>query len=118
MRRDNIFTAQKNIRFGHLQRVADNNHRFNQLMRQLLHQQAIFEGAWLHFIRIAHQIFLLRRALTHRHQRPLNARGETGAAATAQIGVFHQLLQILRRHLFHYFTQCSKTFQTFVSWQI
>jgi hypothetical protein len=64
-------------------------------MRQLLHQQAVLEGARLHFVGVADEVF--RAGIrAHRYQRPFHAGGKAGAAATTQVGVFDHLLHRLQ----------------------
>ena len=77
---------------------APDQHAFDDLVRRLFEQHAIFERAGLGFVRIAHQI---ARAAVVGQERPLAAGRETRSAAAAQAGLHHELHDLGRLHLGH-----------------
>jgi len=79
---------------------ASDQDAFNQLMRIVLHQQAIFAGAGLAFIRVDHDNAWLGRGA--RDEAPLETGRKSSAAAAAQAGGLHFLDNRLGRHFFRF----------------
>jgi hypothetical protein len=79
-------------------RVARDGHAFDHRMRIEPQDVAILAGARLGFVRVAENIFLHASALGH--ETPLQAGGETRAAATAQPGPLDHFDHLFRRNLF------------------
>src|SRR5690242_11255325 len=65
-------------------------------MRIMLENQPVFAGAWLTLVPVAQNVFRLRRRL--RHERPLQAGVESGAAAPSQSRVLDLVDDRLRLH--------------------
>src|SRR6266849_4621358 len=63
---------------------AGDNHAFNKEMRKVCHDDAVFDGAGLAFVRVAHDIFNGIGLLAN--QVPFQAGGKTGAAHAFQFG--------------------------------
>ena len=76
--------------------IARDDNAFDELMRVILHQGAVFAGAGLALIRVAHHVLGLRRLLGDKT--PFHARIEAGAAAAAQAGVLHLVDDVFRFH--------------------
>ena len=70
---------------------------FQQQMRAMFHQHAVFEGTWLAFVGIADDIFLSARLRPR--EIPLQAGGEGCAAASDKTGCFNFGDHIFRCHL-------------------
>ena len=81
------FAANINVSQLHVIREAGDDHALDELMRILVDDLAILEGAGLGFVRVADQINRLAAATIH--ETPLETAGETGTATTAQTGDFH-----------------------------
>src|SRR6187551_2052017 len=60
------------------------------------HDFTIFECARLGFVGVAAQV--MRLTVARFHERPLHARRESGAAATAQSGILDDRDDVARRH--------------------
>src|SRR6185436_5771374 len=67
---------------GGARRVTRDRHAFDQAVRVVAHDVAVFERARLALVRIAHEI--LGAGKLPRHEAPLESGRETGAAASAQ----------------------------------
>ena len=104
--RGDVLAAQEDVTGGRLNRVRGNQHRFDQLMWRLLHQQPVLECAGLHFVGIAHHVFRAGVG-THRDQAPLHAGRKAGAAAPAQVGGPDERLHVGRCQRRH---RCAKSF--------
>ena len=78
-------------------RQAGNQHPFNDAVRVVLHQQAVFAGARFAFVGVANHILQLGRLA--RHEAPLHPRREARAAPAAQSRFLHLVHNGLRRHL-------------------
>ena len=76
--------------------MARDRDAFEQLVRILLHEDAIVERARLALVGIDAQINRPRMIL--RQKAPLHPGRETGPAAAAQAGILHQLRHVIRRH--------------------
>src|SRR5216683_2644306 len=63
---------------------AGDDHAFDEEMRKVGHDEAVFDGAGLAFVRVAHDIFNGIGLLAH--QVPFQAGGKTGAAHAFQFG--------------------------------
>ncbi len=96
-RRLDIFAAQEDIAAISLQGEGADQHALHQLVRHLLHQEAVFIGARLHLIGVAQQVTDVH-GFIFRHQAPLQTRGEACAAAPFQAGIFHCRDNFVRRH--------------------
>ena len=83
-------------RGGH--RVAADGHALDHRVRVVAQDIAIMAGARLGLVRIAHGVFLHRRGA--RHEAPLHAGGERGAAAAAQTRRLHLVDDLLARRAF------------------
>src|SRR5690606_4278696 len=68
------------------------DHALYELMRVVLQEVAVLERAGFGLVRVAHQV--AGSAVRRRHERPLDARGEAGAASAAKAGglqlVYHR----------------------------
>ena len=67
---------------------------FDQLVRVILHDHAVFEGARLGLIRVDHQV---ARVDARGQKAPFGAGWKTSAAAAAHVGGFHLFKHILGR---------------------
>src|SRR6267378_3041835 len=65
---------------------AGNNHAFDEEMRQVSHDEAVFDGAGLAFVGVADDV--LHGIGLFAHQVPLHAGGKSGAAHAFQFGGF------------------------------
>ena len=72
------------VAHGDAHRVRADGHAFDQRMRVVADDVAVLERARLAFVGIADEVFLARELA--RHEAPLQAGRETGAAAAAQAG--------------------------------
>jgi hypothetical protein len=70
---------------------------FDERMRIVFHQHAVFAGAGLAFVGIDDDVLGLGRSA--RDETPLHAGGEAGAAAAAQVGSFDLVDDLGRGHL-------------------
>ncbi|EJK89854.1 hypothetical protein UUU_29730 [Klebsiella pneumoniae subsp. pneumoniae DSM 30104 = JCM 1662 = NBRC 14940] len=95
--RFNIFPAQEDVAAVRFQRKRGDQHAFHQQVRQLLHQQAVFIGARLHFIGVTQQVTDVH-GFVFRHQAPLQTSGEARAAAPFQASVFYRRDNLIRGH--------------------
>ena len=82
-------------------RVAGDDHPFDEQVRIFFHQQPVFERARLRFVGVAEQIRRLRRVL--RNEAPLGAGRKSCAAAAAELRILHQLRDLLGLHLQRFF---------------
>ena len=94
--RFDIFATQEDVATVSFQRKRGDKHTFHQQVRQLLHQQAVFIGARLHFISVTQQVTDVH-GFVFRHQAPLQARREACAAAPFQASIFHLVDDLVRR---------------------
>ena len=80
------------VEVGQLHPVGEaaEDHSLQQLVRILMDDLAVLEGAGLRFVRVADQIDRLRN-LGGIDEAPLHPRGKTGAAASAQLALLHFL---------------------------
>ena len=69
---------------------------FNDRVRIMFENQAVFAGARLALVAVAEHIFRLGRLL--RDKGPLHSRTESGAAPSAQAGVLHLIDDRVRAH--------------------
>ena len=99
-----ILAAQEDIALLRAVGVAGQDHAFDQQVRLLLHQQAILEGARLHFVGVADDI-AARHVVALGGQTPLHAGREAGATASTQVGALHlggqALVGVLLQRLGH-----------------
>ena len=89
------FSAYVDVCCPRVERVARDQHSFEQLVRIFMNDVAVLERARFGFIRVANQInrpFFVRLDKT-----PFQAAGKSGPAATAQPGVFHFVDNVLAR---------------------
>ena len=94
--RFDIFATQEDVATVSFQRKRGDEHTFHQQVRQLLHQQAVFIGARLHFIGITQQVTDVH-GFVFRHQAPFQASREARAAAPFQTSVFYLINDFVRR---------------------
>ena len=87
-------------------RIAGDSDAFDQLVRQLLHDVAIFEGARLALIGIADQVV---RPDVLGDEAPLDAGGEAGAAAPAQARALDHVDDLVRRIVFERLAQAPRS---------
>jgi hypothetical protein len=87
--------ADVDVGLLHVVREAGDHHALDQLVRILMHDVAVLEGAGLGFVGVADEVD--RLAALAVDERPLHAAGETGAAAAAQAGLFDLVDQLRRR---------------------
>ena len=78
----------------HVVRVAGDDHALEHLVRVLVDDLLVLEGARLRFVRIADQVD--RLAALAVHERPLQPAGKAGAAAAAQARNHDLLPKLLR----------------------
>jgi len=76
------FTVDVVVTHGDAHGVSADGHAFDQGMRVVANNVAVLEGTRLAFVGIADEVFLARELA--RHEAPLQAGRETGAAAAAQ----------------------------------
>ena len=79
--------------------VAGNNHTLQQLVRVLVYDETVFEGAGLGLIAVAYQVYGLGVALGD--EGPLDTGGETCTATAAQPALLNFIDDIGRLHLKH-----------------
>ena len=84
-------------------RLARDDHAFNQLVRVHLHERTIFARAGFAFIGVGDDVF--RLWIVFGNEKPLHAGGESSAAAPAQIRFLGLVDDLLRRHLLQRFFQ-------------
>ena len=77
-----VFAADVDVALVGIHREAADQHAFEQRMRVVLHQQAIFAGAGLALVRIHDDVLGFGRVA--RHKTPLHAGRKARAAAPAQ----------------------------------
>ena len=77
--------------------VAGEDDAFEHLMRVLLHQDAVVEGAGLALVGVDAHVD--RAGMVLGQEGPLEAAGEAGAAAAAQAGRLDRVDDLGRRHL-------------------
>ena len=95
-----VLAADEDESVGHPHRVAGDGHALDQDVRVALDQHPILEGAGLHLVGVAHQVLGPAVALlAGRHERPLEPRGESRAAAPAQAGILDDPDQIRGLHV-------------------
>ena len=83
----------------HVVRPAGENHALDELVRVLVDDLAVLERAWLGLVGVTNEVDGLAGLAVH--ERPLDARAEARATATAQTGGLHVLAHLLlRRKLF------------------
>src|SRR3569623_1259442 len=92
------FTANVVVAHGGADGVTGDGHAFDQRVRVVTQDVAIFECAGLAFVGIADDIFLTRRIA--RHEAPLKAGGKARAAAAAQRRDFQLADDFFRRGFF------------------
>ena len=91
-----ILAANVDVARVRIHRQARDQHAFDQLVRIVLDQHAIFAGAGLALVAVDHDVLGLGRGA--RHEAPLHSRGEARAAAAAQVGgldLFDDLLGVI-----------------------
>ena len=89
-----VFVTQIEVGRGRPRRAAGDDDAFEQLMRILLHQDAIVERARLALVGVDAHVD--RAGMVLRQERPLQAAREAGAAAAAQAGVLDELRDVGR----------------------
>ena len=98
------FAADVDVAEVHIERPGGDHHTLEQLVRILVQNVTIFEGARLRLVAVDHEV--MRLAVFAFDEAPFDARGETGAAAAAQIRCFqfgHDLLGLHLERLFQRF---------------
>ncbi|MNC22044.1 hypothetical protein D3C75_700330 [compost metagenome] len=101
--RFDVLAAQEDVTAVGFQREGGDQHAFHQQVRQLLHQQAVFVGARLHFIGVTQQVTDVH-GFVFWHQAPLQSGGKACTAAPFQASVFHSVDDLIRRHAAQRFT--------------
>ena len=91
-----VLTADVNVAAGRAHRQSCDDDAFDDGVRIVLEDQAVFAGAGLAFVAVAENIFRFGRLLGH--ERPLHARGESRAAASAEGGVLDLVDDGVRLH--------------------
>ena len=91
-----IFSAHVNVTLTRAHGMGRDNHPFDGAVRVFLHENAIFEGAGLGFVGVAHDVLGLASRL--RRSLPLDAGGKCRAAAADQPRSLQLRDHILRRH--------------------
>src|SRR3954454_8612695 len=99
LRRAPVFASQENVPDLSLNGIRGDSHALDELVRIALHQNAVFESARLHLVRIRPQVFRPWRIRTHGHEAPLHCRRKAGPSPPAQIRTLHQVRYVLRLHL-------------------
>ena len=84
-----VLAADVDERGVALDRARGDRGPLDQRVRLSLDELAVVAGPRLGFVEVHHHVRGL--AGVHRHERPLHAGGEAGAAAPAQAGVLHEL---------------------------
>ena len=92
-----IFAADEDIGFARVRRISRQRYAFQQEMRAMFHQDAVFESARLALVGIADDI--LGSARGSPRELPLHAGGEGRAATPDQARSFHLGDQFVRCHL-------------------
>src|SRR5665213_1999973 len=91
-----VFAADIDVALLRAYRETRDQNALDHLVRIVLNEKAVFAGARLALIRIDHDVFRLRRLF--RYEAPLQAGGETRAAAPAQARGLHLVDDFFRRH--------------------
>ena len=91
------FAADVNVTEMHIERPGGDHHAFEQLVRILVQNVTVFECARLGFVTVDHEV--MRLAVFAFDEAPFDARGEAGAAASAQIRCLHFGHDFLGLHL-------------------
>src|SRR5438874_6695566 len=89
-----IFGAQENVADLGFDRIARNDHAFDQLMRIAFHKHSILKRTRFHFVRADDQILGLRGGFSHWDKTPLLSGLKARAAAPPKIGLCHHSLNI------------------------
>ena len=82
-----VFAAQEDVALFGLNGPCADDHAFHQQMRVVFQQVAVLEGARLHFVGVADEVFRALHVL--RHEAPFHAGWKSGAASATQIRVLH-----------------------------
>src|SRR3954453_6924164 len=98
LRRSTVFTTEKYVPDISLDGERRYRHTFDQLVRIAFHQNAVFESARLHLIRVRHQIFRPRSVRTHGYEAPFHGCWKSGPSAPAKIRTLPQVRPFLRLH--------------------
>ncbi len=96
-----IFSAHVNVTLTRAYGMGGDNHPFDRAVRVILHENAIFEGAGLGFVGVAHDVLGLACRL--RGSFPLDAGGKCRAAAADQPRNLQLRDHILRPHRHGFF---------------
>ena len=78
-------------------RVAGDDHPFDHQMRILFDEQAVLECSRLRLVCVTQQVGRLRRILWHKA--PLRSGGKSRPTPAAQLGILHDLRDLVRLHL-------------------
>ena len=95
--RQRVFGADVHDAFVGADRASGDHHAFEHGVGVALHDGAVHERARVAFVAVADDVFLV--VLGGEREFPLEAGGETAAAATAESGVDHGLADLFRGHL-------------------
>src|SRR5271170_405479 len=98
-----IFSADVSVALIRSDSAAGDHHTFDQLMRVHFEQRTIFGSARLALVAICENVFWLGDIFGN--EAPLHTGGETGAAAAAQIRLFHFVDNLVGCHLLQGFFQ-------------
>ncbi len=91
-----IFAAQIDVAGLRADRERGDHHAFNDGVRIVLEDEAVFAGAGLALVTVAQHVLRLGRLLGH--ERPLHAGRKSRAAAAAQVRLLHLVDDGVGRH--------------------